>query len=317
MGDSIASATNISPSADTREFWNEAMFREVNCEIADSITCLTFSESRDRLSGKFGELKHRITTAKPGDEFQSVSNLLFEMKLLARSLGLPGRPIDLFRLPAENNIEFHMIRFNPSDCGMTESYIMAAHVNSDNHHVFSIAVSDEDRSTIARRLESWKMATQNQQASQWRPINVSDRDITEGVLDSIDDMARTYGTEVVDLSARARRNSNHNPSKRPDSENEATDIKKIVRKEVARFYKHHLTDDMLIGAYLDYGSGQRAADGLTKSTGQRVSKDRVYRALHRHGGPEAVREMCDSASVIRSVASQTRDKAKTFKIFRK
>jgi hypothetical protein len=83
-------------------------------------------------------------------------------------------------------------------------------------------------------------------------------------------------------------------------------IQQMVRKES----KVQLTDDLLVGAFLRCTSGDEAAAVLSEQTGQKVSRDAIYRAVKRAGGIAAIRATHDSGSVMRVVASQPRDRAK-------
>lgn len=88
--------------------------------------------------------------------------------------------------------------------------------------------------------------------------------------------------------------------------------KKLVRQQVKAEIKSLLTDDALIAAYKEHGSFRKAADSLTEQTGERVTKDKVKRAVDRHGGVDVVKPREDSASVSRRVASHARDRSKKF-----
>lgn len=86
---------------------------------------------------------------------------------------------------------------------------------------------------------------------------------------------------------------------------------KLFRQEAAAVLKSHLGDDDLINAYLEHGTYRAAAEALSKR-GSKISKDAVYRAVRRRGGPDAVRCDHNSTSVRRTVASQRRDRKKKF-----
>jgi len=88
--------------------------------------------------------------------------------------------------------------------------------------------------------------------------------------------------------------------------------KKLVRQQVKAEIKSLLTEDALVAAYKEHGSFRKAADALTEQTGERVTKDKVKRAVDRHGGTDAVAPKEDSASVSRRVASHSRDRSKKF-----
>ncbi|GAB4338291.1 MAG: hypothetical protein Kow0010_26620 [Dehalococcoidia bacterium] len=88
--------------------------------------------------------------------------------------------------------------------------------------------------------------------------------------------------------------------------------KRMVRRQVKAEIKSLLTDDAYMAAYKEHGSYRRAAEALTQQTGQPISKDKVRRAVERHGGRADVISDEDSASVARTVASQRRDKSKKF-----
>jgi len=88
--------------------------------------------------------------------------------------------------------------------------------------------------------------------------------------------------------------------------------KKMVRRQVKAEIKSLLTDDAYVAAYKEHGSYRKAADAMTEQTGQKISKDKVQRAVERRGGLAEIVPDEDSASVSRTVASQRRDRGKKF-----
>ncbi|MCK6485432.1 MAG: hypothetical protein L6R00_14995 [Phycisphaerae bacterium] len=88
--------------------------------------------------------------------------------------------------------------------------------------------------------------------------------------------------------------------------------KRMVRRQVKAEIKSLLTDDAYVAAYKQHGSYRKAAAALTEQTGQPIGKDKVRRAVERHGGGAEVTSDDDSASVARTVASQRRDRSKKF-----
>jgi len=88
--------------------------------------------------------------------------------------------------------------------------------------------------------------------------------------------------------------------------------RKMVRRQVKAEIKSLLTDDAYVAAYKKHGSYRKAADALSKQTGQKIGKDRVRRAVERHGGLAEIIPDGDSVSVSRTVASQRCDRAKKF-----
>jgi len=86
--------------------------------------------------------------------------------------------------------------------------------------------------------------------------------------------------------------------------------KRVVRSQIKAEIKGHLEDDVLVGAYIEFGSFRNAASGLTERLHRTITKDAVEDAVNRAGGVKAVRRTDDSASVARTVASQPRDRAK-------
>ena len=88
--------------------------------------------------------------------------------------------------------------------------------------------------------------------------------------------------------------------------------KQLVRHQVKAEIKGHLEDDVLVAAYIEFGSMREAAKALTNRRGRPISKDQVARAVKRAGGAAAVIDADDSASVPRRVASQPRDRSKKF-----
>ena len=88
--------------------------------------------------------------------------------------------------------------------------------------------------------------------------------------------------------------------------------KQVVRQQAKAEIKGHLEDDVLIAAYKEFGSMRKAADALSDKLQRTITKDKVSRAVKRAGGVNAVREVDDSVSVVRTVASQSRDRGKKF-----
>lgn len=85
-------------------------------------------------------------------------------------------------------------------------------------------------------------------------------------------------------------------------------LTQMVRRQVKAEDKASLKDDVLIQAYRQQGSVREAAAFLTRQTRQEISKDRVQRAVSRAGGAAAVLNAVNSNSIVRGVASQSRDK---------
>lgn len=111
---------------------------------------------------------------------------------------------------------------------------------------------------------------------------------------------------VLDLIRAADENTRIAREQSGDSPRMRRRIQQMVRKES----KVQLTDDLLVGAFLRCTSGDEAAAVLSEQTGQKVSRDAIYRAVKRAGGIAAIRATHDSGSVMRVVASQPRDRAK-------
>lgn len=86
--------------------------------------------------------------------------------------------------------------------------------------------------------------------------------------------------------------------------------KQIIRQQVKAEIKTHMEDDVLVAAYLEFGSFRKAAVGITERLGRPVSKDAIEDAVNRAGGVKALREDSDTDSVARTVASQSRDRQK-------
>lgn len=86
--------------------------------------------------------------------------------------------------------------------------------------------------------------------------------------------------------------------------------KQEIRRQVQAEMKHQLEDDVLVAAYQQCGSYREAAAYLTRHLKHSVTKDKVYRAVQRAGGIDAVARTEDSASVTRTVASHRRDRGK-------
>jgi hypothetical protein len=81
-----------------------------------------------------------------------------------------------------------------------------------------------------------------------------------------------------------------------------------IRQQIKAEKATELTDGALTGAFRAHGSYRKAAEFLTRELGQLVSKDQVFRAVHRCGGPAAVMKSENSNSIERPVASQPRDR---------
>jgi hypothetical protein len=82
--------------------------------------------------------------------------------------------------------------------------------------------------------------------------------------------------------------------------------KTVIRRQIKAELKSMLRDDALVAAYRIHGSFRKAANDLSRQTGQQISKDKVRRAVERAGGIQAVRLTEDSESVVRNFASQRR-----------
>ncbi|GJQ30463.1 MAG: hypothetical protein HBSAPP03_23470 [Phycisphaerae bacterium] len=93
--------------------------------------------------------------------------------------------------------------------------------------------------------------------------------------------------------------------------------KGLVRNQVKSELKSHLGDDALVAAYKQHGSYDKAAKALSEQMGTKISRDKVWRAVNRAGGIDAVLREDDSGSVGRVVASQPRDRAKKNQQYRK
>lgn len=84
------------------------------------------------------------------------------------------------------------------------------------------------------------------------------------------------------------------------------DLRLLISQQLKTVQRHELTDDILLQAYIHEGSTRKAAQFLSIETGQKVTKDRVQRAVNRAGGQAAVVRGDDTDSVVRSVGSQRR-----------
>lgn len=92
--------------------------------------------------------------------------------------------------------------------------------------------------------------------------------------------------------------------------------KQVVRQQVKAEIKGHLNDDVLVAAYIEFGSYRKAAFGLTERLGYPITKDAIEDAIKRAGGIKAVKETSDVSSISRTVASQPRDRAKKISQYR-
>ncbi|MCC5786913.1 MAG: hypothetical protein JJU33_09450 [Phycisphaerales bacterium] len=86
---------------------------------------------------------------------------------------------------------------------------------------------------------------------------------------------------------------------------------KKVRQQVDKAIKSMLSNEALVQEYRIRGSYRKAADALV-AAGYRTNRYAVERAVKTAGGPDAVKQGADSNSVIRTVASQPRDRSKNF-----
>ncbi len=84
--------------------------------------------------------------------------------------------------------------------------------------------------------------------------------------------------------------------------------KQLIRSQVKAEIKGQLDDDVLVEAYRDFGSGDKAAQALTEQLGRRISRDKVFRAVARARSAGKIEPPEDSASVARTVASQSCDR---------
>jgi hypothetical protein len=82
----------------------------------------------------------------------------------------------------------------------------------------------------------------------------------------------------------------------------------MIRRQVKAEHKSELTDDIFVAAYRQCGSMRKAAEYLTTETGTTVTKDQVFQAVKRAGGIAEVTNAEDSDSVVRPVASRSRDR---------
>ena len=90
----------------------------------------------------------------------------------------------------------------------------------------------------------------------------------------------------------------------------AAEHKQEISRQVQAAMKHQLEGDVLVAAYEQCGSYREAAVYLTQHLKRPITKDKVYRAVQRRGGINAVARTEDSASVTRTVASHRRDRGK-------
>jgi len=93
--------------------------------------------------------------------------------------------------------------------------------------------------------------------------------------------------------------------------------KRLVRNQVKAELKSFLADDVLVAAYKQHGSLDKAAAALSEQTGKKVSRDKVWHAVKRAGGTKAILRDEDSGSVGRTVASQRRNRGENMDRYRK
>lgn len=82
----------------------------------------------------------------------------------------------------------------------------------------------------------------------------------------------------------------------------------LIRRQIKAEHKSELSDDIYLAAYRQHGSVRKAAEFLSDETGATISKDQVQRAVTRAGGAAEVLNAEDSDSVVRPVASRSRDR---------
>jgi hypothetical protein len=82
----------------------------------------------------------------------------------------------------------------------------------------------------------------------------------------------------------------------------------VLRRQIKSEIKSMLTDDAIAKAYLVHGSYRKTAEALTAECGAPVTKDQVFNAIKRLGGPKKIGMTSDSESICRAVASHRRDK---------
>lgn len=92
--------------------------------------------------------------------------------------------------------------------------------------------------------------------------------------------------------------------------------KKLVRAQVKAELKGHLTDDILVAAYQEHNSIDKAAEALSEQMETKVSRDKVWRAVKRAEEAGVLARTDDSGSVSRSVASQRCDRGKKMDQYR-
>ncbi|MBX3382168.1 MAG: hypothetical protein KF864_01530 [Phycisphaeraceae bacterium] len=93
--------------------------------------------------------------------------------------------------------------------------------------------------------------------------------------------------------------------------------KKLVRAQVKAEIKANLTDDILVAAYQEHNSIDKAAEALSEQMETKVSRDKVWRAVKRAEEAGVLARTEDSCSVSRSVASQRCDRGKKMDQYRK
>lgn len=85
----------------------------------------------------------------------------------------------------------------------------------------------------------------------------------------------------------------------------------IIRRQIKAEHKTQLSDDVLMAARRQCGSLRKAADFLSRETGQDVTKDQVFRAVKRAGGLAEIINASDSDSIVRtSPSARVRRKSK-------
>ena len=90
---------------------------------------------------------------------------------------------------------------------------------------------------------------------------------------------------------------------------------KKVRRQVKNTIDSMVSNEALVQAYRVHGSYRKTADALV-AEGFTTDRWAVERAVKAAGGPKAVRSDVDSNSVARTVASQSRDRAKKIEQYR-
>lgn len=180
--------------------------------------------------------------------------------------------------------------------------------------VFAARLADDDAEALMRHVGTGGRAVvfvphRVPDPGRWpgrAPAVIAMHDVAAMAEDNIvlDPEAVLEAIDIADRNAEAR-------GETPEEKLTAKRIERGVRKVI----ENMVSDDALVRAYVTHGSYRKAAEALIRE-GQITDRWAVERAVKAKGGPKAVKRETDSGSVGRTVASQSRDRAKKLDQYR-